>query len=250
MIKKRANIVLLGLLSLVLVLGLSIPSASAQPPAAPAAQETDSAVVRKVTVSGSGTVSAEPDAAVLRLGVSTQAEEASAALAQNSEQVQALIDALVEAGIPEDDIETMRFNMFPRYGDQFSGTEQQQITGYEVSNVLQVRVDSIDGVGDLLDVAVGAGANTIESIQFEISDSAALVDQAREAAMQDATAKAEMLAELADAELGMILEIQETGFSPGVVVQRDMAVEEAAAAPIQPGEQDVNVQLTVVWELQ
>jgi uncharacterized protein YggE len=244
--KKRLVIFLLSVLSLSVVLTGTVPAASAMPPM----QEMDSTIVRKITVSGSGTVSAEPDAAVLRLGVSTQAEKAAAALAQNNEDVQAVIDALVEAGIAEEDIETVRFNMYPRYGDQFSGDEPQQISGYEVSNVIRVHVAEIDQVGELLDVAVSAGANTVESIQFEISDSASLVDQAREAAMQNAADKAEKLAALAGAELGMVLEIQETGFTPGVVLQRDMAVEEAAAVPIQPGEQDVNVQLTVVWELQ
>lgn len=245
--KKSLQIFVLSVMALAVVLAGSTPSVSAEPPAQ---EMEDTSPVRKATVSGTGTVSAEPDSAVLRVGVSTQAEVATDALEQNSEQVQSLIDALVEAGIEEGDIETLRFNMYPRYGDRMEGTETPEIVGYEVSNVIRVQIAEIDRVGELIDVAVGAGANTIENIQFEISDAEELVDQARAAAFEDARLKAVQLAELAEAELGMVLEIQESGTTPGLVLQRDFAVEEAAAAPIQPGEQDVQVRLTVIWEMQ
>jgi uncharacterized protein YggE len=64
--------------------------------------------------------------------------------------------------------------------------------------------------------------------------------------MQDARAKAEKLADLADAELGLVLEIIELSTTPGVIQGGDMALQQSLAVPIEPGTQSVQLQLTVV----
>jgi len=236
---------LLGLLGMSLILVGSIPRTTVQ---AQGAEQADSSTVRKVTVNGNGEVSASPDMGVIQLGVTTQAEMAADSLTENNTEVQAVIDALKAAGVKEADIQTQTFSMSPTYDNSSTSTGQQKINGYQVTNTVQVTVRDLEKMGEILDASVQAGANTIDNIQFEISDSSQLLDQAREAAMADAQNKAEQLASLSDASLGMVLEIQEYSSTPAVSM-RSTAME-AAAVPIQAGSQTVSVQVTVTWELQ
>lgn len=221
------------------------------------AQETidGSQPTRSVSVNGSGQVDAEPDVAVVTLGVETEAEAADEALSQNSEQMQALVTALTEAGIAEEDIQTQTVRLQPRYENtaptpQSAGGETPQVTGYIATNLVEVRIMETANVGTVLDAAIAAGGNRIETIRFTISDQSELLQQAREAAWADAEQKAQQFAELAGAELGDVLTISsfEQPFQP--VPQLATASAAVDAVPIQPGTQTVQVQIQVTWRLQ
>ncbi|MGD2047855.1 MAG: SIMPL domain-containing protein [Chloroflexota bacterium] len=204
---------------------------------------------RTINVSGNGQVSAPPDITVVRLGVQTEAEEAATALEENNDQMQALIGVLEDADIPAEDIQTQVVQLFPRYEETPTVDGQPELVGYTATNVVEVRVRDIDAVGGILDEAVQAGGNRIEGIRFEISDPAEYLDQAREAAWNDAQNKAEQLAGLAGTELGEVLTINESGRVPQPIVERPAIAEVAAAVPIEPGSQTVQVDLQVTWLL-
>ena len=206
---------------------------------------------RTVSVSGTGQASATPDLAVVSLGVQTQAEEASEALSQNNEQMQAVIDALQEAGVAPADIQTQVIRLSPRYEQPTPQAGAQQgppeLVGFMATNIVEVTVREIDGLGDLLDTAIQAGGNQIQGIRFEVEDPAELFDLAREAAWADAMHKAEQLAELSDSTLGAVLTINESSRTPGPVIER--AVGAGVAAPIEPGTQLIEINLQVTWLL-
>jgi len=204
--------------------------------------------VRTVTVSGSGQVSGQPDVAVITLGVQTEAEEARVALSQNSQQMQALIDVLKKADIAAEDIQTQAVRLQPRYEEQQPGKVAHELVGYVATNTVEVQVRDLDTLGELLDAAVQAGGNRIEGIRFEISESSQLLDQAREAAWNDAEHKAEQLVNLAGAELGEVLTINESSRRPRPIVQESPAAR-AASVPIEPGTQAIEVDLEVTWFL-
>jgi hypothetical protein len=204
--------------------------------------------VRKVQVSGTGELQVEPDTAVIRLGVQTEADSAQAALRQNNSQMQTLMSSLEDANIPAEDIQTQTIRLSPRYEFDNAG-ENRTLVGYTASNVLEVRTENLDEIGTLLDRSVESGANTIENIRFEISTSEDLSDRARENAVQNARHKAEQLAELTNATLGPVLEIQESSNTPGPVVRQVDAPAEAAAVPISPGSQNISVQVQITWSL-
>ena len=206
---------------------------------------------RTLNVSGTGQASGQPDVAVVRLGVETEAEEAAAALSQNNEQMQALIDALQTAGIAEEKIQTQVVQLQPRYEQpdpQGQGTPQ--LAGYRATNLVEVRVEDLSSLGELLDTAVQAGGNRIENIRFEFGDPADLQDQAREAAWNDARHKAEQLAELAGAELGEVMTITETSRTPRPAVEPALGVQAEAHVPIQPGTQTMEIDIQVTWILE
>jgi hypothetical protein len=217
-------------------------------------ETTNGEPVRTVSVSGRGQVDAQPDQVIIRLGVQTDAEMAAEALSNNSARMQSLLEALKNAGVPDENIQTQTIRLQPRYQNQpapeIGGQQQQQqLIGYTASNVVEVRTGDIESIGELIDVAVSAGGNTVEGIRFEVSNPAELLNRAREAAMENARQKAEQLVSLAGAELGNVLTINETTGGPRPV-SRGLEMAEAAAVPIQPGSQSLTVDVQVTWLLQ
>ncbi len=157
-------------------------------------ENQEGAIKRKLTLSGRGEASARPDVALVSLGVQTQADEANAALEQNNRRMQALIDALKNAGVADEDIQTQALRLQPRYQETERGGPGE-IVGYKASNTVQVRIQDLDALGQMIDTAVSVGGNRITGIRFEISDPAGLLEQAREAAWNDAESKATQLAQ-------------------------------------------------------
>lgn len=239
----KRRLILMITVTTVLALLAGCTSASAQDEV----QEQERPDERTLTLSGSGQVSARPDVAMVTLGVQTQADEASAAVEQNNSRMQALIDALKDAGVAAEDIQTRALNLQPRY-QETETRAVREIAGYEATNTVEVRVQDLNALGELLDTAVAVGGNRISGIRFEISDPGALLEQAREAAWNDAEQKATQLADLAGVELGEVLRINETGRTPVPVVRESLAAE-AAAVPVEPGSQSVEVNINVTWGL-
>lgn len=227
--------------------------AQAQQPTPTATQPPDQPPVaadRRITVIGSGEASVQPDVAVILVGVQTTDESASEVLTQNSEQMQELIDTLTEAGVEAADIRTQSVQLFPVYENQGpTETGQPDISGYTAANTVSVRVEDLDQVGELLDSAVQAGGNRIDGITFETSDSVDALEQARELAMENAQAKAEHLASLANARLGAVTNIQEVPSGQFPVPFPQGGAAQDLAVPIQPGSQIVRVDIQVTWEL-
>lgn len=213
-----------------------------------AAAQTDNPSIRTIQVSGRGEVTAEPDQAIVRLGVETEAITAEAALDDNNDRMTAVISATLEAGIAEEDIQTQGFNLRPVYDTPEDG--QPELSGYRASNIVRVTVRDLAMLGQLLDAAVAAGSNSIEGIQFEVSNQVELESAAREAAMTDAQQKAGQLTELSGAELGPVHTIIETGSAGPVSVSAAQEESLGAAVPIQPGTQTIEASVRVTWEIQ
>lgn len=211
----------------------------------PVAGETE----RLITVTGQGSVMAQPDTATVRIGVQTEANTAAEALAENNVRMNGVISATLDAGVEEADIQTAGLRLNPRYDSSDGGPPQ--LTGYEAANTVMITVQNLDNLGELLDTAVEAGGNTIEGIQFEVSDNDALRAAAREAAMEEATAKAEQLTGLAGAELGEVVTIQELGGSQPrpVTLQAEAPRAAAGAVPVQAGQQTIEASVQVTWRI-
>jgi uncharacterized protein YggE len=233
--------------SVALVGALLVPALS--PGLALQEDADDGSPQRTVSVRGSGQVSAQPDTAVVTLGVQTEAEEAATALTQNSQEMQALVDVLQDAGIAAEDIQTQAVRLYPRYEDAANSEGQRELAGYTATNVVQVQMRDLEAVGETLDAAIQAGGNRIQGIRFEVSDPAMYLDEAREAAWNDAQHKAEQLADLAELELGQVLTINESGTGPQPIVERAVVADTAAAVPIEPGSQTIEVDLQITWSM-
>ena len=205
-------------------------------------------IMRTVKVSGTGEIQVAPDTAVIRLGVQTEEKTAQAAISQNNVKMQALMDTLKNAKVAPGDIQTKKIRLAPRYTTNSTNNERT-LVGYTATNIVEVRSKDLTALGTLLDQAVNNGANTIESISFIISDSEKLTDQARQNAVQNARHKAEQLAQLTGANLGSVLEIQETSSFPSPVVSQVQPIAQGAEVPVSPGSQSIRVNVQVTWAI-
>lgn len=201
-----------------------------------------------ITVSGIGTVSTAADMAEISTGVVTQAPTAAAALAANSQAMERLLQGLGAHGIAARDVQTTNISVSPLRRQGREG-QPPEITGYEVTNQVRVKVRDLSGLGRVLDQQVGQGANLVYGIQFGRQEPAPLQDEARKRAMADARRKAELYAAAASLKVGRVLAVQEAGAAtprPEMASRMTMS----AAVPIAPGEQEVQASVTVTFTLE
>lgn len=220
--------------ALILVLGLAVPLS--------AGAETLSPPVLSVT--GTGTVEAAPDMATVTIGVTTQGQTASDALAANSEVLAAVMARLTTAGIEGRDMQTSNLSVSPNWTGYDSAVPT--ISGYVAINTLTIRVRQIDGLGPVVDAAVSEGANTLNGLYFGLADEEPVLNEARTLAVADARARAELLATAAGVTLGRVLSISEggTGFDPMPAYRA-----EAATLPVAQGEIGLTATVTMVFEI-
>lgn len=230
-----------------LVLALAFLAVPALSLPAAASDET-----RRVTVVGQAEIRAAPDIARLQSGVTTDAETAAEAVRENSQAVQAMLDALREAGIAARDLQTSGFSVQPRYVHPRDGNGEPRLVGYRVGNTVSVTIRDLGALGEILDAVVQAGANEVSGLAFDIADKREMLDRARAEAVRDARRKAELYAEAAGAALGEVRTIDERSVSePPRPAYRSMAMEAAdASVPIETGEQALRAEVTVVWRLE
>jgi uncharacterized protein YggE len=209
------------------------------------------AASRVITVSGEGEVRAAPDEAMLSAGVVTTARTAATALADNSHAMNQVFATLRGAGVPEKSIQTSGFNVSPQYATDKDGSQTARITGYQVSNTVNVTVDDLSKVGPTLDALVASGANSIGGISFDIKDPKAALAEARKRAVGDAVARAQTLAQAAGVTLGPITSINEGGGYEPRPLYRMAAPMNALAAPppIAASEQSVTANVSITWEI-
>lgn len=245
-----------GILALIVVSAFLVRPVSGQTEDRAQTQTTPVPGVYNRTISVNETGSAEvvPDMAIVNLGVQTDAETASEALTENNQQMESVMSALRAAGIANNDIRTTTIQIYPRYEVPPQPREgqgsQPDLVGYTATNTVEVRVRDLDNLGTILDQVVSSGGNRVDSIRFDVSNQASALEQAREAAMQNALDKAEQLADLANGSLGVVVTIVEN--SRGPIFFEAAAMDQAAggAVPISPGTQSITVDLQVTWELQ
>ncbi|HEY5730678.1 MAG TPA: SIMPL domain-containing protein [Anaerolineales bacterium] len=209
--------------------------------------------VRSVSVTGAGSANLVPDIAYIYVGVHTEKTSAADAVDENNAQTEKMIKALRDFGIAAKDIRTTNFSIWPqeRY-DQFTGTPTGEKT-YVVDNTVYVTVRDLDKLGELLDTVIAAGANTVNSIQFDVADKSEALKQARAEAVKDAEAQAEELADAAGVKLGEVLTIGFFDSQPYPVYDGKGggggAVAEAAV-PIQPGQLTFTVTVNVTYVIE
>jgi hypothetical protein len=208
--------------------------------------------LRTVSVSGVGQANLEPDIAYINIGVHTEATTASEAVRENNAQTEKVIQALKDFGINAKDIRTSNFSIWPM--DRYDPSTGMPSGGkvYSVDNTVYVTVRELDTLGDLLDTVVTAGANTVNSIQFDVADKGEALKQARADAVKDAEVRAKELADAAGVKLG---EIQTIGFydsAPYPIFDGrggGGAASEAAVVPIQPGQLTFTVTVSITYEI-
>lgn len=219
-----------------LLLALAGAAAAQQPP-------------RQITVQGAAQADAVPDLATVTAGVELRAETAAGALAANSAAMTAIFAAIDAAGIERRDVQTSQLGLSPVFEEYREGSEAPPaVVAYEASNLVTVRVRAIDSLGGVIDALAKAGANRLQGVSFEVAEPKPHLERAREQAVADARARAELYARAAGVGLGPVVSIRESVDMPGPIMMRAEAA--SAAPPIAAGTVSLSAQVEIVYDIE
>ncbi|MDZ7825065.1 MAG: SIMPL domain-containing protein [Gammaproteobacteria bacterium] len=230
----------------IVLLGL-LPGCSVADPATP--------VGGRIVVTGNAEVRTLPDRARFTVGVTTEARDADAALAENARRTQRLLAALRDSGIPTETLRTLGVTLQPRWSGRPRDADEDwtpKVTGYHAGNRLEVETGALDRVGELLAIAAEAGANEIHGVQFSLEDDAEARRHAIERATRRAREEAGILAEAAGVRTGAVLELRldhaRTDL-PAPNPRMEMALMSAdrrgGNVPVEPGEVTIRASVTL-----
>lgn len=236
----------------ILTAALMVGAALAPAPALaqPASAITQAIAGTRLDISATGEVTQVPDIAIINAGVVTRGSSAASALQQAANRMDRVLGALKAAGIADRDIQTSNISLNPEYSYE---NNLQRLTGYSASNQLTVRFRDIANAGKILDVLVAQGANQINGPTLTIDRPEAAYDQARARAVANGRARAELYARAMGLRVVRIVSVAESGGSypvPPPMPMVAMARAERADTKIEAGEQKLQVNLAMTFELQ
>lgn len=212
-----------------------------------AAADVPAQIPSQISVTGEATINASPDLATVSLGVTTTDPMANAAMQANSTALAAVMARLKSAGIADRDLLTSQLQLNPNWTNSENGL-QPSISGYTASNILSVRVRDLAILGAILDAAITDGANSLNGISFGQSDPRPLQDAARQAAVADAIARAQLLTSSAGVKLGRVISISENG-GYGAPMPMMKSMDLADSVPVAAGEIGITASVNMVFEI-
>ena len=243
--KKKFLILILGIAVLILAAISLVGCQAASTPATVSNPQTG------ISVSGEGKVTVTPDVANIQLGIQTQGKTVADAQSQATKAMNDVMAALKANGVADKDIQTQYYNI-QQITNWDNNNQQQIITGYLVSNVVNVKVRDVTKAGSVIDAVTAAGGDftRVNSIQFSLNDPTLSIDKAREKAMADANDTATQLAKLAGVKLGKPISISESSSTPPYPVYAKDVAGSASSTPISAGTLDITLDVQVLYAIQ
>jgi uncharacterized protein len=225
-------------------------------PAAAVAQQTPAVTQTiagtRLDISATGEVTPVPDIAIISAGVVSRSTTATGALQDSADRMQRVLAALKRAGVEDRDIQTSSVNLNAEY--RYPENQPPQLTGYTATNSVTIRFRDIRNSGKILDALVSQGANQINGPNLTIDKPEGALDAARAKAVAIGRARAELYARALGMRVVRVVSVNESGgyavpppAPPPMVMQ---AAESRAFTRIEPGEQKLQVNLAMTFELQ
>ena len=200
-----------------------------------------------ISVSASGDVSAEPNLAVIHVSVEARADSADAARGQVADDVSRMRSALREAGVPDDAVTTTAFHISPEYD---YSKETRELLGYRAVHAFAIEV-APDRAGEIIDVAVGNGATSVQNVRFTLTDDrrAELRQQALTEAMNAARTDADTIASAAEMEVTGVKTASTSAEFVPYFESRDVASGGGAGGKtvVEPGPVTVSASVSVTY---
>lgn len=206
---------------------------------------------RTINVTGNAQVILSPDIAYISIGVHTEAPTAKEAVASNSTETQAVVDAIKGQGVDAKDIQTTNFSVYQQTKTGPNGENQGIV--FMTDNTVYVTMHDLTKIGSILDASISAGANNIYGITFDVKDKDAATQTGRDQAMTDAQTQAEQLAKAAGASLGPVQSITYYSNAPVPIYYDNKAVAAGVggggSVPISSGQLTLTVSVNVTYGL-
>lgn len=217
---------------------------------------TSQSIGEPMVVTADAKVAVTPDIAKVTLGIEESGSSLKTVQESVNKKTKTLVDQIKKLGISEKDIKTTAYNVYP---ESDYNSRPAKIVGYRVSTNYEVSVKDFDKVNDLLVIATGSGANQINGVSFEISDSLKeeKLNEARAEASQKAKSKAQGLAKAANITLGRIINVSE---NQGIDYPRPYSLEKSlpigaggdvnlTQPEIKPGQTDLTISISLSFEI-
>jgi len=220
--------------------------------------------LKSFAVSAEGKVVAIPDVAKFSFGVITEGgENISSLVEENSEKVNKIIAFVKDSGVDEKDIKTSQYSIEPRYQYYncndirplgYNGTPcpPPEIVGYTIRQSVSVKVRNFEKIGEILGGVSENGANSVSGLSFDIDDPDALQTQARKEAIEKAREKAKDISRAGKFRIGKLISLEE-GYAPyyryGIGGAESVATSDIKTPTIEPGSQEVTVNMTLRYEI-
>lgn len=202
------------------------------------------------TVNGTGKATGIPDTAQLSIGVTKTGSTVTIAQNQANTAANKIIEDFKKLGIEDKNIKTTNYSINPNYDYSRGGT--QSITGYTVTQTLEVDITPIDIANKAFDAATADGANLVGGVNFTFNDKTQkdLENKAREEAVKMAKEKAQNLTSATGIRLGKIVDVQESNdFTPRpIMMAQGLGAAKSADTQLQPGENSITINITLSYE--
>ena len=206
----------------------------------------------RLDITASGEVTRVPDVAVISAGVVTRQQTASSAIQENSSRMERVLAALKKAGVAERDVQTSSLSLSPEY--RYQENQPPQLVGYTASNQVSIRFRDIRNSGKILDALVAEGANQINGPSLTIDKPEAALDEARQQAIANGRARAELYARTLGKRVARVVSVSEGGGNypvpPPMPVMMEARMAGQADTKVVPGEQKLQVSVSMVFDLQ
>ncbi len=234
------------LAGLAILSGAFAMTASAQTPVPQAVISSQGTLL---SISAQAEAAQAPDIASISVGVVTESTDSAQAMRDNATRMNAVLAAIGKLRIADKDVQTSGVNLYPQH--RYVRDEAPQISGYQASNTVTVKVRDLSRLGEVMDALAGQGANQIHGPNFQIDNPEPLYDKARLAALDKARQRAKTYADALGARVLRIVSIGEGGggYRPVPMMAMAKSADMAESTPIAPGENTVSVSLDVVFEL-
>lgn len=208
---------------------------------------------RVIAVSGEGKVTVIPDIAVVSFSVVTEGKDPSTIASDNNNKVNAAIAYVKGQGVDVKDVKTTGYNLSPRY-EYDKDKRSSFISGYTITQTIQVKLRDFSKIGQILGTLPQLGINNIGNLDFSVDEPENFLNQAREMAFNKAYEKAKIMAKQNNVQIKRVVTFAESQGGYSYPIYRDSVLKAAPMAEIvtpqiEPGSQEVTVDVTVTYEI-
>ncbi len=209
---------------------------------------------RSISVEGIGKAYVKPDVAAIMVGVNSDGATATKVVEDNNVKINAIIDAVKGAGVPAEDIQTISYDLYPKY--DYTDVKGSFVNGYTLNQQLKIKIRDFDKISSVIKVSTEKGSNLIGSLSFEVDDPDTALAAARTDAIKKAKEKAKLMQEQTGLRFSKVLGYYEYSDNPYPQPYYadgkgggGMATAEVTAPSIQPGQQEITLRVNLEYQV-
>lgn len=209
---------------------------------------------RYITVTGEGKAFIVPDIAVVSFGITKEGTDIPLLVTKTNEEMNAIIKGIKDLGVNEKDIRTTQYSLNPRY-EYPEKTGERIFKGYEMDQTINVKIRDFKKIGDIYNIATSNGANVVGDLYFSVDNPEKVQQEARTKAIEQAKTKANSITNASGLRLSRLINVND-GYYPYYSATYEKAVgmggsevNSAPAPDIQPGQQEVDMTVTLTYRV-